>query len=168
MSSSSTWSYSLKAFPLLMVIYLFMAWPNFTARDPKLVPVDCGNFHDSAFIFLQMRRSCCSQGKKQITLLSSVYLRPHFPLRSQQLIAYCEWQHFVFLNTGSKTITTTVLYKDENFLLSGFYCNRSHHGNVTTPLRFLFIFVFLCTGSFFKKSLKGVCTCHNCLNYVIV
>ena len=52
MSSSSTWSYSLKAFPLLMVIYLFMAWRNFTARDPKLVPVDCGNFHDSAFIFL--------------------------------------------------------------------------------------------------------------------
>ena len=25
----------------------------------------------------------------------------------------------------------------------GFYCNRSHHGNVTRPLRFLFIFVFL-------------------------
>ena len=30
---------------------------------------------------------------------------------------------------------------------SVFYCNRSHHGNVTTPLRFLFIFVFLCTKS---------------------
>ena len=45
MSSSSTWSYSLKAFPLLLVMYLFMAWPNFSARDPKLVPVDCGNFH---------------------------------------------------------------------------------------------------------------------------
>ena len=48
----------------------------------------------------------------------------------------------------------------------GFYCNRSHHGNVATPLRFLFIFVFLCIRTFFfKKSLKGVCTCHNCLNY---
>ena len=33
MSSSSTWSYSLKAFPLSMVMYLFMAWPNFSARD---------------------------------------------------------------------------------------------------------------------------------------
>ena len=28
--------------------------------------------------------------------------------------------------------------------------------NVMTPLRFLFIFVFLCTRSSFKKSLKGV------------
>ena len=46
-----------------------------------------------------------------------------------------------------------------------FFCNRSRHGNVTTPLRFLFIFVFLCTRIFFKKSLKGVCTFHNCLNY---
>ena len=62
-------------------------------------------------------------------------------------------------------VSTTVLYKDENFLWSGFYCNRSRHGNVTTPFGFLFIFVFLCTRSFFKKSLKGVCTCHNCLNY---
>ena len=101
-----------------------------------------------------MRRSCCSQGKKQITLLSSVYLRPHFPLRSQQLIAYCEWQHFVFLNTGSKTITTTVLYKDENFLWSGFYCNRSHHGNVTTPLRFLFILCFSVPGVFLRNRLR--------------
>ena len=33
------------------------------------------------------------------------------------------------------------------------------------PLRFLIIFVFLCTRSFFKKLLKGVCTWHNCLNY---
>ena len=64
-----------------------------------------------------------------------------------------------------KKITTTVLCKDENFFWSGFYCNRSRHGNVATPLRFLFIFVFLCTKSFFKKSLKGVCTCHNFLNY---
>ena len=43
--------------------------------------------------------------------------------------------------------------------------NWSSHGNVTTLLRFLIIFVFLCTRSFFKKSLKGVCTCHNCLNF---
>ena len=47
---------------------------------------------------------------------------------------------------------TTVLYKDENFLWSGFYCNRSRHGNVMTPLRFLFIFMFLCTGSFFLRN----------------
>ena len=53
---------------------------------------------------------------------------------------------------------TTVLYKDENFLLFGFYRNRSRHGNVKTPLRFSFIFVFLCTRSFFEKSLKRVCT----------
>ena len=33
MSSSSTWSYSLMAFPLSLVMYFFMAWPNFTARD---------------------------------------------------------------------------------------------------------------------------------------
>ena len=59
----------------------------------------------------------------------------------------------------------TLLYDDENFLWSGFCWNRSGHGNVTTPLRFLFMFVFLCTRSFFKKSLKGVWTCHNCLNY---
>ena len=52
MSCNSTWSYSLKAFPLLMVMYLFMAWPNFNVSDPKLVPVDCGNFRDPSFIFL--------------------------------------------------------------------------------------------------------------------
>ena len=40
-----------------------------------------------------------------------------------------------------------------------------HHGNAMTALRFLFIFVFLFTWSFFKGSLKGVCPCHNCLNY---
>ena len=28
---------------------------------------------------------------------------------------------------------------------------------------FLFIFVFLCTRSFLKKSFKGVCSCHKCL-----
>ena len=32
-----------------------------------------------------------------------------------------------------------------------------------------FFFIYLCVSlyqeSFFKKSLKGVCTCHNCLNY---
>ena len=50
-------------------------------------------------------------------------------------------------------------------LWSGFYCNRSRHGNVMTPIRFLFIFAFLCTRSFLKKSLKGVCTCHNCLQF---
>ena len=50
-----------------------------------------------------------------------------------------------------KKVSTTVLYKDENFLWYGFYCNRSRHGNVTTPLRLLFIFVFLCTRSFFKQ-----------------
>ena len=48
-------------------------------------------------------------------------------------------------------ITTTVLYNDENFLWSGFYCNRSRHGNVMTPLRFLFTFVFLCARSFFSR-----------------
>ena len=52
MSSRSTWSYSLKAFSVLLVIYLFMAWPIVTERDPKLIPVACGNFHDPAFIFL--------------------------------------------------------------------------------------------------------------------
>ena len=31
-----------------------------------------------------------------------------------------------------KKVTTTVLYKDENFFWSGFYCNRSRHGNVMT------------------------------------
>ena len=37
---------------------------------------------------------------------------------------------------------------------------------IKTPLRFLFIFVFLCTRrSFFKKLLKGVCSCNNCLKY---
>ena len=64
-----------------------------------------------------------------------------------------------------KKVTTTLLYKDENFLWSRFYCNRSRHGNVMTPLRFSFMFVFLCTRSFLKKSFKGVCTCHNCLHY---
>ena len=47
-----------------------------------------------------------------------------------------------------------MLYKDENFLSSGFYYNQSHRGNVVTPLRFLFIFALLHTGSFLKKSLK--------------
>ena len=67
-----------------------------------------------------------------------------------------------------KTLPQHVLYKDENFLWSGFYCNRSRHGNVTTALRFIFIFVFLCTKSFFlKKSLERVCTCQNCNKPVI-
>ena len=34
----------------------------------------------------------------------------------------------------------------------GFYCNRSRHGNVTTPLRFLSIFVFLGTKFFFLRN----------------
>lgn len=38
MSFSSICSYSLKAFPLSMVMYLFMAWPNFSARD--VIPTD--------------------------------------------------------------------------------------------------------------------------------
>ena len=52
-----------------------------------------------------------------------------------------------------KKVTTTVVYTDENFLWSPFYCNRSGHGNLMTPIRFLFIFVFLCTRSqfFFKE-----------------
>ena len=44
---------------------------------------------------------------------------------------------------------TGPLYKDENFLWSGFYINRSRHGNLSASLRFLFIFVFLCTRSVF-------------------
>ena len=74
----------------------------------------------------------------------------------------------VFRYRYGKKVTTTVLYTDENFLWSGFYCNRSRHGNVMTPLHFSFIFVFLCSRSFLKKSLKGVCTCYNCLHYGIV
>ena len=38
MSGSSTWSFSLKALPLWMVMHLFMAWPNFSARDG--IPTD--------------------------------------------------------------------------------------------------------------------------------
>ena len=34
----------------------------------------------------------------------------------------------------------------------GFICNRSRHGNVTTPIRFLFVFVVLCTRSFFLRN----------------
>ena len=32
-------------------------------------------------------------------------------------------------------------------------------------IAFSFIVLFLCTRRFLKKSLKGVCTCHNCLHY---
>ena len=61
--------------------------------------------------------------------------------------------NYVAINKDiEKNITTSVLYKDENFLGSGFYCNRSRHDNVMTPLRFLFIFVFLCTGRFFLRN----------------
>ena len=66
---------------------------------------------------------------------------------------------------GKKLPQLYHIYEDKNFLWSGFHCNRSRFGNVMTPLHFLFIFVFLCTRSFFKKSLKGVYTYHNCLNY---
>ena len=51
------------------------------------------------------------------------------------------------------------------FLWFGFYCYRSRHGNIMTPLRFLFIFLFLSTRSFLKKSLEGVCSCHKWLHY---
>ena len=56
---------------------------------------------------------------------------------------------------NGKKVTTTVVCKDEIFLWSAFYCNWSGHGNLMTPIRFLFIFVFLCTRSFFffKKTL---------------
>ena len=64
-----------------------------------------------------------------------------------------------------KKVTTTLLYNDENVLWSEFYYNQSRHGNVMTLFHFLFIFVFLCTRSFFKKLLKEVCTYHYCLNY---
>ena len=59
-----------------------------------------------------------------------------------------------------KKVTTTVVYTDENFLWSPFYCNRSGHGNLMTPIRFSFIFVFLCTRSqffFFKKKTLPTC-----------
>ena len=36
----------------------------------------------------------------------------------------------------------------------GFFCNRSRHGNVTTPLRFFFVFVFLCIRSFLRNRLR--------------
>ena len=39
-------------------------------------------------------------------------------------------------------------------MIGVFFGNRSRHGNIMTPLRV-----------FFKKSLKGGCTCHNFLNY---
>ena len=45
---------------------------------------------------------------------------------------------------------------------------RGRHGYGITRLRFSFIFVFLCSRSFLKKSLKGVCTCYNCLHYGVV
>ena len=35
-------------------------------------------------------------------------------------------------------------------------------------ITFFIYFMFLCAGSFFKKSVEGVCTCHNCLNYIKV
>ena len=47
-----------------------------------------------------------------------------------------------------------------------FYYNWSRHGNVMTPLRFfIYLSVSLFQEFFLKKSLKGVCTSHNCLNY---
>ena len=58
-----------------------------------------------------------------------------------------------------KKVTTTVVYTDENFLWSPFYCNRSGHGNLMTPIRFLFIFVFLCTRSQFFLKKKTLPTC---------
>ena len=94
----------------------------------------------------------------------------------KKIRTYLRWLDWIFLSgylprlsinhvgmskdNNGKKVTTTVLYKDENISWSGFYCNRSRHGNIMTPLRFLFIFVFLCTRSFLKKPLKGVCTFH--------
>ena len=46
----------------------------------------------------------------------------------------------------------TVLYKDENFLWSGFYCNYwSHHGNIMTPLRFYLSLCFSVVGVFLRN-----------------
>ena len=87
---------------------------------------------------------------EKLRWLDWIFLRGYLPSLSINYVATSK-------DMGKK-INTTVLCKDENFFWSGFYCNRSRHGNVTTPLRFLFSFVFLCTKSFFKKSLKGVCT----------
>ena len=40
-----------------------------------------------------------------------------------------------------KKVTTTAVNKVENVLWFGFYCKRSRHGNIMTPIRFL---IYLC------------------------
>ena len=47
----------------------------------------------------------------------------------------------------------------------GFFLQLESPWQHNDAITFLFIFAFLCTRSFLKKSLKGVCSCHNCLNY---
>ena len=63
-----------------------------------------------------------------------------------------------------KTITTAVLYEDENLLQYTFYRLWSYHGNVMTPLGILLILVFLGTRTFSWKSPEGACTSLHCLN----
>ena len=59
-------------------------------------------------------------------------------------------------------------YNDENFFWSGFYCNQRRHGNVYGAMTF---FIYLCVSLyqefFYLRNClrKGVCACHNCLNY---
>ena len=46
-----------------------------------------------------------------------------------------------WVNIWEKLVTTTEFYKDENFLWSGLYCNRSRHGNISDAITF---FIYLC------------------------
>ena len=56
-------------------------------------------------------------------------------------------------DTGKRSLQIYYIKMKNSYDL-GFIVNRSRHGNVTTPLRILFIFEFLCTRSFLRNRLR--------------
>ena len=97
----------------------------------------------------------------------------HYPIRSGQqpicasiyLKLHCIFRPMGMSKNMEKRLPQLYYIKTKFLMIWVLLHYWGHHGNAMTALRFLFIFVFLCTWSFFKGSLKGVCPCHNCLNY---
>ena len=75
---------------------------------------------------------------------------------------YLRWLDWIFWGWYLPTLSINYVGMNKDME------KRGRHGNGITRLRFSFIFVFLCSRSFLKKSLKGVCTCYNCLHYGVV
>ena len=138
---------------------------------------------------LNLARHCCATVFKYIPLVA--FLRTNkpkteirgLPVRNQtsQLMLWCYMVLYLSRSSGTSAIYRRPHWPGIAYFLRGLppkfeinYVGISKDMKkrlpqlyyIKTPLRFLFIFVFLCTRrSFFKKLLKGICSWNNCLKY---